>query len=461
MTFNQLRTYIVNTFNLNGAGAIDGNEVQTALLELTNLLEVQGSWQPILTLINNGPNTVVKVTDWTGGQGVKPPINVYLGATAYVTDINVAVNLRGPQGLAGVPGNSVLTYATSPADGLSERFYPVCELPAVTGGTYDMVHIELMAKSWDISTVGWLKINAQFANRNVFSCEWTSLGSNTQCGLVAYQFADGRTVIYAVANNNFQALAVRVANNIQAIAFGPSAPVTSLTGGTLKYDSRSSTIPALQKLGPGGQYTSFLAGNIDQSPLPNAISSPGLSQLSLGANAISGSSDLALMNTNLVGGGFSFWQQVTATTRALLLRITASGDMGVGNIVTPAERLDVNGRIRSKGLVTNGNLPTIAKGTAVGGSGTATLIANSTDMAGGVTLATATGTTANGVLATVTFTAAYARAPRILISANNAQAANAMGRVFAVATATGFTLNSGVTALDNSVSMEFSYLIIA
>lgn len=42
-------------------------------------------WTPILAGEADGTRTLVKVADWTGGQGEKPPIGMYLGTAGYVT----------------------------------------------------------------------------------------------------------------------------------------------------------------------------------------------------------------------------------------------------------------------------------------------------------------------------------------------------------------------------------------
>lgn len=66
--------------------------------------ETFAGWVPILSLVPDGQRLVMQITDWTGGVGTKPPVNVYVGLEGYVTDIAEAENLKGDQGVAGSQG---------------------------------------------------------------------------------------------------------------------------------------------------------------------------------------------------------------------------------------------------------------------------------------------------------------------------------------------------------------------
>lgn len=63
-------------------------------------------WSPVLSATANGTNIVLKVTDWVGGFGVKPAINVYVTAGGYTADINAATNIRGSGAVE--PGDNVI-----------------------------------------------------------------------------------------------------------------------------------------------------------------------------------------------------------------------------------------------------------------------------------------------------------------------------------------------------------------
>lgn len=61
-------------------------------------------WTPILAVVEDGERRVLKVTDWTGGSGLKPEFNVYVGADGYTYDIELAVDIRGEKGERGQNG---------------------------------------------------------------------------------------------------------------------------------------------------------------------------------------------------------------------------------------------------------------------------------------------------------------------------------------------------------------------
>ncbi|QXV74392.1 putative tail fiber protein [Rhizobium phage RHEph16] len=67
------------------------------ILDLT-LPTGNNAWSPVFAVVANGSAMAQKVVDWVGGTGVKPAINVYVGATGFVSNINDAVNVRGPAG---------------------------------------------------------------------------------------------------------------------------------------------------------------------------------------------------------------------------------------------------------------------------------------------------------------------------------------------------------------------------
>lgn len=58
-------------------------------------------WSPILAVVADSERRVLQVTGWEGGSGTAPAINLYVGAAGYVSDISLAVDIRGDSG-AGV-----------------------------------------------------------------------------------------------------------------------------------------------------------------------------------------------------------------------------------------------------------------------------------------------------------------------------------------------------------------------
>lgn len=170
---------------------------------------------------------------------------------------------------------------------------------------------------------------------------------------------------------------------------------------------------------------------------------------------VTGYSDLAFINTNPLSAGTGFWQLTTNNPKKLLLFLR-NGRVGIGT-TDPAETLHVAGRCLTEGLVTTGALPTIGGGAA---NVTPSIKAGSTDMCGGIGVITSGNTAANATLLTVTFTKVYAKAPRIILTANSASATGALATVYPSAiTTAGFSLSCG-NALGGPNSYEFNYLVI-
>lgn len=61
-------------------------------------------WSPILAVISSGNRRVHQVINWTGGSGTKPTIGQYIGVSGLVSDISLAVDIRGEQGIQGIQG---------------------------------------------------------------------------------------------------------------------------------------------------------------------------------------------------------------------------------------------------------------------------------------------------------------------------------------------------------------------
>lgn len=51
-------------------------------------------WSPVLVGELDGVRTVIKVADWTGGEGTKPAVGMYLGTTGYVATKAEAFNFN-------------------------------------------------------------------------------------------------------------------------------------------------------------------------------------------------------------------------------------------------------------------------------------------------------------------------------------------------------------------------------
>jgi len=55
-------------------------------------------WSPVLAIEADGSRRVFQVIDWQGGEGTKPSVGLYVGATGLVADIENGIDVRGPQG---------------------------------------------------------------------------------------------------------------------------------------------------------------------------------------------------------------------------------------------------------------------------------------------------------------------------------------------------------------------------
>jgi len=63
-------------------------------------------WSPSLAIVTDGARRVLQITDWVGGEGVKPSVvNQFIGATSIVSSAAAAVDIRGPQGATGPSGS--------------------------------------------------------------------------------------------------------------------------------------------------------------------------------------------------------------------------------------------------------------------------------------------------------------------------------------------------------------------
>lgn len=420
MTLAGFRAWVLSKFRSNSTGEIDGDELQTALLEIANQLELQASWTPLISLVIDSGRVLVKITDWINGTGVKPATNVYWSTSGYTANIALATNIRGAEGAQGVPGTA-------------------------SASSY-------LSVSANNPTAGLL---AQLTNAQPDSSTNNgALMGFTKVGLTAWQIGLPTGTVDAFIIRGFygatfpEYLRIDVVGNV---GIGTPAPEEKLhVMGNIKaagwLNSQSSNPYIDITLNAGDNQGGNQNSNFGWLRFRSSIASPDRFSAIRG-NTGEFSDSIGLSFLARWGGNLSE-----------AARISPEGNMGIGT-TTPTQKLDVSGLIKTKGLMTSGSLPTISAGPGVGG-GTASIITNSTDMAGGVVLTTSGSPAANAVLCSVTFNVPYPRTPRILISANNEPAANGIQRIWATATTTGFTLNSGRVALDNGASFGITYFII-
>jgi hypothetical protein len=98
-------TFAVGTVNTVGpSDPADATDVGTDgdIVINFDLPRGEKGWAPILNLVVDSARRVLQVDDWAGGEGTKPATGDYIGATGLVSDIALAVDIRGEQGPAGV-----------------------------------------------------------------------------------------------------------------------------------------------------------------------------------------------------------------------------------------------------------------------------------------------------------------------------------------------------------------------
>ncbi len=69
-------------------------------------------WSPVFSLITDSARRVLKVTDWTGGEGSKPAINVYVTVSGLTGVLGDAIDIRGAAGATGSTGATGTNGAT-------------------------------------------------------------------------------------------------------------------------------------------------------------------------------------------------------------------------------------------------------------------------------------------------------------------------------------------------------------
>lgn len=71
---------------------------------ISTLIKGDAGWSPLIRSVQDGDRVVLEVYDWTGGQGDKPIQTGFLGSTGFVATADLAIDIRGPQGLRGIQG---------------------------------------------------------------------------------------------------------------------------------------------------------------------------------------------------------------------------------------------------------------------------------------------------------------------------------------------------------------------
>lgn len=159
--------------------------------------------------------------------------------------------------------------------------------------------------------------------------------------------------------------------------------------------------------------------------------------------------------------GTAAWN-MTQTSTVCNATVTAGGAAAA---ILTVDSITNNVKVGHLGGSTNA--PTIAAGTGAGTSPTVSIGSGSTDLSGYINVTTGTTCATSSAVVTITFTTAYAAAPKcVIISPANALTAGAVGsRQVHVDQATGITtttfiLTSGTTALTNASNYQWYYMVI-
>lgn len=94
-------------------------------------------WSPVFAAVSDGARRVLQISDWTGGEGTKPPVGRYVSATGLTTVLADAIDVRGAQGAAGSAGSAGAAGAAG-ADG-NDGWVPV--LAVATDGARRVLQV--------------------------------------------------------------------------------------------------------------------------------------------------------------------------------------------------------------------------------------------------------------------------------------------------------------------------------
>ncbi|GAB3990362.1 hypothetical protein GCM10028807_17360 [Spirosoma daeguense] len=462
----QLKALLRSNIKLSPPAPPRSNSAEVILVTLEEFIDSLslGTWAPIVGIKADGQRYVWQVIDWQNGIGTKPTTGQYIGANGYVATAAEAMDVRGQQGIQGIqgnqgpqglPGNGIVRTTTLTTDGLAAtRYYPIC----FVGQDDGFARVELTIKPLESGDHAPITVSAYFACRGGFVYEYISSGpTNLSMGLQCYSNGGNITVVAKVLNT-FKTVSARV------VDYGGPATVVHSTligqnaapAGSLVFDSNVHATYKPMRYHSLAHQT-LAVGNSDGA-YPPFTNQGGFASLFLAANLVGGNTDIALMNTNQSAGdaGISLFQQLSANTKRMLAYFRGNGRVQFGE-ATSTERLTLEGRLATQGVYSFGTLPTISKGNACNA---ATLETNSNDMAGIINIATTSGHTAGAVICTVNFTSALPRTPKVFIQPMNAHAVNNYAKMFVATGVNSFTVMNTSTALDNSQTIQFAYLVI-
>lgn len=188
----------------------------------------------------------------------------------------------------------------------------------------------------------------------------------------------------------------------------------------------------------------------------NANGPVTLSQLNItGTTAATG---LNVGSNLIVGGSTTLQQSLTVQGLATVnggLNVTGASSMNSLNVASIAvQTITISGPLTIGHLRTQGGAPSIAGGTAMGGGGTVSISGN--DTSGTINLNTG-GTPPAGILATITFRAAYSSAVRVMLTPLTGAAAATPAYV--TRTGTGFQIHTDATPPAGQ-TLAYDYFVV-
>jgi lysophospholipase L1-like esterase len=304
---------------------------------------IQGppGWSPVYASIYDGPRIVQKIVDWVGATGTKPAVGKYVGATGLVTDIALATDIRGQQGLPGAAGNGTVSIFTSPIDpGAGVKYYPVLTLPAQTQGTYDFAKINITFKRWDAALAMPQFINLYGANRGGPYFQYTREGATVNgCSVVAYRQggSGGQVVVYLRVTNEFNVASALVTESIQANVYSQLLPSDNVPTGDKVFDTDDALYPpklayALSTIGGFGDFSTdgwlwLHCGDSTTEQMQGAgFGMDRITQLRASGDRLAG----LIGHVNFGGSGYTLDGFVNQTASAIPV-IPATGNKGIGN----------------------------------------------------------------------------------------------------------------------------------
>lgn len=264
-----------------------GPEIRAKLNELHSVFEdavanaagPQG-WAPVLSAEADGARRVLRVTDWTGGQGAKPALLGYVGASGLVLTAALALDVRGAAGGAG------------PANTLAIGTVTAGAAAATITGTAPAQTLNLQLPAGAAGSAGWTPVFAlasDGARRVQQVSDWTG-GSGTKPATGQYVGASG--LVGAIASAvDLRGTAGAGAGNVNAtgtIATDDLAVFADATGNSIKSAGKKlsglvlSTDPRLSDQRTPTAHSHTIA---NVTGLQAALDSKGTSNLALGTTA--------------------------------------------------------------------------------------------------------------------------------------------------------------------------------